>query len=54
MSIAEKMKTKELRIQEESERDECYSRPEIKHQLPVHFHGPDYLKDWPPITGFTK
>ena len=50
MTIAEKMKTRDERIREERERDEYYSRPEIMHQLLVHFHGPDYLKDWPPIN----
>jgi len=48
--FAEKTKTVEERIREERERDEYYSRTEIKHELLVHFHGPDYLKDWPPIT----
>jgi hypothetical protein len=50
MTIGEKMKTCEERIQEE--RDECYSRPEVKHQLLMHFHGPDYLNDWPPINTY--
>lgn len=52
MTIGEKMKTCEQRIQEERERDEYYSRPEVKHQLLVHFHGPDYLNDWPPINNY--
>jgi len=54
MTIAEKMKTREERVQEERERDEYYWRPEIKHQLLVHFHCPDYLNDWPPITDTTQ
>jgi hypothetical protein len=52
MTIAKKMKTREERIQEERERDEYYSRPEIKHQLLVDFHGPGYLKERPPINGW--
>ena len=52
MTIAENMKTREERIREEQERDEYYSRPDVKHQILVHFHGPDYLKDWPPVNGW--
>jgi len=52
MTVAEKMKTREERIREERERDEYYLRPGIKHQLLVHFHGPDYLKDWPAINEY--
>ena len=53
-TIADKMKTREQRIQEERERDEYYSRPEVKHHLLVHFHGPDYLKDWEPISNLVN
>jgi len=51
MTIAEKMKTREQRIQEERERDEYYS---ARVQAPPARPLPrtDYVKNWPPINGW--